>query len=239
MTMELLVNGVYELGTRTVNSYIIDGDEGVTLVDTLTAKKEGVIAESLKQIGRSLADVKAILLTHSHIDHTGSAAAVKAASGATLYASESDTPAIQGAVRPPLPPTSWYVAPMFWVAVFVPSPPPAEVDRFVSEDGNGLLPGDLRAIDTPGHTPGHTSYLLDRAGGVLLVGDAATAAKDGSVKRGWNRSTPEVDSSLRHLAEFDFEIAAFCHSKPIRTQASAAFHRFADELTPPRRLGHA
>ena len=231
MTMELLVDGVYQLGTRAVNSYIIDGDEGVTLVDTLTAKREDVIAESLKEIGRSLADVIAILLTHSHMDHTGNAAAVKAASGATLYASETDTPAIQGSVRPPLPPTSWYAAPMFWVALLIPSPPPAEVDRFISEDANELLPGDLRAIDTPGHTPGHTSYLLDRAGGVLLVGDAAWATRDGSVKRGWNRSTPEVDGSLRHLAEFDFEIAAFCHSKPIPAQASATFRRFAETLT--------
>ena len=229
--MEVLVDGVYQLGTRVVNSYIIDGDEGVVLVDTLTTKRVGLITESLNTIGRSLADVIAIVLTHSHIDHTGSAAAVKAASKATLYASEADTPAIQGAVRPPLPPVSWNAAPMFWVSAFVPRPPPAEVDRYLSEGGSELLPGDLRAIDTPGHTPGHTSYLLDRAGGVLLVGDAAWIAKDGSVKRGWNRSTPDVDGSLRHLAEFDFGIAAFGHSNPIRTRASAAFRRFAEGLT--------
>lgn len=226
MAIEPIVEGVYELGTRTVNSYIIDGDEGVTLVDTLVSGKEGLIEESLKELGRSLTDVNAILLTHSHMDHTGSAAAVKSASNATLYASETDTPAIEGAERSPMPPTAWYFTPMFWLSVFFPSPRPAEVDRFVSEDIDELLPGDLRAIDTPGHTPGHTSYLLDRGGGVLVVGDAAMAAKDSSVKRGWNRSTPEVDGSLRHLAEFDFEIAAFCHSKPIRTQASAAFQRF-------------
>jgi glyoxylase-like metal-dependent hydrolase (beta-lactamase superfamily II) len=125
---------------------------------------------------------------------------------------------------------------MFWLAVFFPDAPPVEVDHFVSEDGNELLPGDLRAIDTPGHTPGHTSYLLDRDGGVLLVGDAAVATKDGRVKRvSFNRSTPVVDGSLRHLAEFEFEVAAFGHSEPIRSQASAAFCRFAESLTSPRR----
>lgn len=238
MTMELLMEGVYQVGTRMVNSYIIDGDEGVTLVDTLIRGREDAIAQNLREVGRTFDDVKAILLTHSHKDHTGSASAVKEASKARVYASEADTPAIQGAVKPPNPPTHWYWRPMFWPAAFF-AVPPVEVDRFVSEDANEVLPGDLRAIDTPGHTPGHTSYILDRGGGLLLVGDAAVATKDGRVKRmAFNRSTPEVDGSLRHLAELEFEIAAFCHSKPIHTQASAAFRRFADRLAQPRRPSH-
>jgi hypothetical protein len=35
MSMKPLSNGVYQIGSGMVNSYVIDGDEGVTLVDTL------------------------------------------------------------------------------------------------------------------------------------------------------------------------------------------------------------
>ncbi len=86
-------------------------------------------------------------------------------------------------------------------------------------------------IDTPGHTPGHVSYLLDRAGGVLFVGDAAVANRRGEVRRGWmNAPSPTFDASLRHLAEFDFDAAFFAHSRPIATGAAGAFERFAARL---------
>lgn len=228
MAIEMIVDGVYQIGPGYVNSFIIDGDEGVTLVDTLLPKKEDMIAEGLAEMGRSFEDVKAILITHSHADHSGSAAAVKAETNAGVYASEADAPAIQGDIKPPSPPTPFYVKPLAFVMSLMPGPPAVNVDHFVSEATENLLTGDLRAIDTPGHTPGHTSFLLDRAGGVLFVGDAAKATKDGRVIRGYfNRSTPFIDNSLRHLAEFEFTTAAFGHSDPIHTEASLAFRRFS------------
>ncbi len=106
-----------------------------------------------------------------------------------------------------------------------------DVDHYVSESGEGSLPEDLRAIDTSGHTPGHTSYLLDRAGGVAFVGDAAKATKGGRVVRGYfNRPTPLIDESLRRLADQEYEIALFGHSPPITSGASGAFRRFAESL---------
>ena len=66
----------------------------------------------------------------------------------------------------------------------------------------------------------------------MFVGDAAKATKDGEVIRGYfNRSTPLIDGSLRHLAEFEFEKATFGHSDSLPSQASAAFRRFAEPLT--------
>ena len=113
----------------------------------------------------------------------------------------------------------------------MPGAPGAEVDHLVSEASGASLPGDLRAIDTPGHTPGHTSFLLDREGGVMLVGDAARASRDGGIVRGFfNRSSTQIDGSLRHLAEFKFETAVFGHSDPIRSKASSAFRRFDESL---------
>lgn len=230
MSIREVMDGVYQVGAGYVNAFVIDGDEGVVLIDTLLPGKEGLIADGLSEVGRSMEDVRAILVTHSHADHSGSAAALKAKSNAELYASEVDTPAIEGETKPPPPPTPLYVRPVSLLMSFLPGPPPAVVDHYVSEDGT-LLPGDLRAINTPGHTPGHTSFLLDRAGGVLFVGDAARATRDGRVTRGYfNRPTPSIDNSLRHLAELDFGTAAFGHSNPIETDASAAFARFAESL---------
>lgn len=231
MAIESIADGVHQIGLGYVKSFIVDGDEGVTLVDTLLPGKENVVAKGLSEIGRSFEDVKAIVITHSHADHAGSAAAVKAISQATLYASEADAPAIEGQVKPPPPPTPIHVKPLAWVMSLLPGAPPAEVDTYVAEASGAHLPEDLRALDTPGHTPGHTSYLLDRSGGVLFVGDAARATRDGRVIRGYfNRSTPLIDGSLRHIAEFEFAVAAFGHSGPLRTEASSAFRRFAESL---------
>ncbi|HEX6300483.1 MAG TPA: MBL fold metallo-hydrolase [Acidimicrobiia bacterium] len=232
MVVETVASGVYQIGPRFVNSFIIDGDEGVTLVDTLLPKKVDLITAGLNKIGRSLEDVGAILITHSHADHSGGASAVKAHSNARLYATKADAPAIQGVQKPPASPTPFYVKPLAWLMAAMPGPLPTDVDHFVSETSGDLLPGDLRAINTPGHTPGHTSYLLDRDGGVLFVGDAARATKRGELIRGYfNRSTPLIDGSLRHLAELDFETATFGHSDPLTSQASSAFRRFAKSLS--------
>jgi glyoxylase-like metal-dependent hydrolase (beta-lactamase superfamily II) len=228
--MESLATGVYQISGYS-RSFIIDGDEGVTLIDTGLPGRQAAIIEKLKSVGRSPKDVTAIVITHSHADHTGGAAVLKGETGALLYASPVDAPAVRGeepAAMPPFLDKVPFLKPLFRL---MPGADGVEVDHLISEEGATGLPEDLRVLETPGHTPGHVSLLLDRQGGVLFVGDAAVATKNGQIKRGhMNRSTPTFDASLRHIAEFDFEVACFGHSEALGTGAAAAFKRFGASL---------
>jgi glyoxylase-like metal-dependent hydrolase (beta-lactamase superfamily II) len=115
-------------------------------------------------------------------------------------------------------------------AAFLAAPDPVVVEYEIAEGVGGILPADLQVIGTPGHTPGHVSFLLERDGGLLFVGDAAVA-KNGEVKRGYmNRAEPTFDASLGHVAEYDFERAAFGHAAPLQSGASAAFSRFVESM---------
>lgn len=229
--MDRVVDGVYQVkkGTR---AFIIDGDEGLTLIDTGLPKRTSMFVEGIQSIGRSVSDIRAILLTHSHADHAGNAAQLTLDSGAELYCSAADTPAVQGAVKAPTPPfldrtPLQILKPLFGL---MPASEPVTVDHQIKIGERSPLPEDLVAYGSPGHTPGHLSYRLERSGGILFVGDAALH-KDGNIKRGWfNRSTPDIDQSIRHLAELDFEIACFGHAEPIVSGASAAFKTFAATL---------
>lgn len=229
-SMDTVISGVHRVSALYVNSYIIDGDEGVTLVDALLPKKKGTITKALADIGRKLEDVSAIVLTHSHADHSGSAAAVKAVSGAEVYVSAGDVAAVRGEDRPPPPPIADRLPSLKPILRLLRPPAPVVVEHVIGEGVGGRLPSDLQVVDTPGHTPGHVSFLLERDGGLLFVGDAALA-KRGEVTRGWmNRAEPIFDASLRHIAEYDFERAVFGHASPLQSGASAAFRRFVEAM---------
>lgn len=212
-----------------VNAYVVDGDEGVILIDTGLPRRHGRVLKKLSEIGRSTDDIAAIVLTHAHADHTGGAAALSALSAAPVVAPIEDASAIAGASATP-PPPILDRAMLRWLMALIPDADPVQPTQTIEA---GQVPGvaALTAVATPGHTPGHTSYLLDRSGGVMFVGDAAMAGRSGRVHRGYmNRRGAVFDRSLTRLASHDFEVACFGHSSPILERASQRFGELATSL---------
>src|SRR5258708_18773877 len=85
-----------------VNAYAVRLDSGFAVVDTGPLGSEGAILDALARLGDP-ADLRQIVLTHSHKDHAGSARALAEETGAMVLAGAKDAPMIAGASDEPAP----------------------------------------------------------------------------------------------------------------------------------------
>jgi len=219
--MERIVDGVWEVGIGYVHAHGVDTENGLVLVDTGTPGKIGKIDGALKEIGKSVEDIRTILLTHWHYDHIGTLGEIVKRSGATVLAHAVDAPIIDGSQPPQL---TWI---MKLTKPMMGDPALAPVDRRLEADGPTGVPG-ITALHTPGHTAGHLSYLLDAHSGVLFAGDVATNLS-GRIRRPPKPVTPDMptnEASMRKLAELEFDVVVFGHGKAVIGDAAKKFRDF-------------
>jgi len=164
-----MIGNVYYVGTDGLASYLITSPQGHILVDTVMPESTAQIKASIEKLGFKVSDIKYLLNTHAHIDHTGGLAEMKQASGAQLVAGEADKPLLEG---------GYYPGAQEETALAF---PPVKVDRTVRE-GDTVTSGDvaLTAHETPGHSPGCTSWTFmvkdgDASRSVLIFCSATVA----------------------------------------------------------------
>jgi metallo-beta-lactamase class B len=145
-----IIDNVYYVGTDGLASYLITSPQGHILVDTVMPESTSQIRTSIEKLGFKITDIKYLLNTHAHIDHTGGLAELKQASGAQMVAGEADKPLLEGGYYP----GAKEVKELDF--------PPVKVDRTVRE-GDTVKAGDvtLTARETPGHSPGCTSWAFN------------------------------------------------------------------------------
>jgi glyoxylase-like metal-dependent hydrolase (beta-lactamase superfamily II) len=217
-----VIDGVLRIGLGFVNAYLVVTDEGLVLVDTGLPRTHAKLQRALGDAKRSIGDIRTVLLTHWHTDHTGGLPRVRATSGARVVASATDASVVTGARPAPLTTFLKLTKPLTG------NPGHSPVDEAVAADGPISVPG-FTAVQTPGHTAGHLSYLLDRSGGLLFVGDAAASAR--SKVRYAPRLVAEDHGaekrSVAKLASLQFDVAVFGHGAPVTGRAVERFRELA------------
>jgi len=228
MAVKPVTPHVYCIPISIVNVFLIDAGD-LTLIDTGMPGAVGRILAAVRALGRQPADIRHILLTHLHADHTGSLKALKEATRAAAYMHPADAALTRrGEVMRPARPGPGIVR---WLLVRLSSSRvvPARVEATTVEDelqDGQVLPfaGDLQVVHTPGHTQGHVAFLWPREGGVLFAGDMASNMG----RLGPSILYEDYATALRSLARvssLNFKVACFSHGPAIVGKARERFQQ--------------
>jgi glyoxylase-like metal-dependent hydrolase (beta-lactamase superfamily II) len=225
---EPVAPGLARLGIVFVNVYALGEPEGRwVLVDAGLKGSEGLILRSAARLFGAGARPEAIVLTHGHFDHVGSARRLADAWGVPLYAHPLELPYLTGLSDfPPRDPTMGGA--MAHMSRLMPDHGYDFGGRVLPLPTDGGVPGapGWLWLHTPGHTPGHVS-LMRESDGVLLAGDAfATMDLDSwsaylTRRRAFNRPSPPFTAdwattrdSIERLAKLEPAVVATGYPSP-------------------------
>ena len=145
-----LFDDVYWVGTKGLGAILFTSPEGHVLLDVGMPQNTAPVVASIERLGFAVQDVRYLLNTQAHFDHSGGLAEFKALSGAEMIASAGDRHQLEEGVY-----EGWEQRGEFDF-------PPVVVDRVIG-DGERVRVGDvvLTAHMTPGHSPGCTSWAFE------------------------------------------------------------------------------
>jgi glyoxylase-like metal-dependent hydrolase (beta-lactamase superfamily II) len=210
--------------------YVLVEEDRIIVVDAATPGRAGAIWHHLASLGYPPEAVDEIWLTHGDIDHMGSVAALKKASGGRVVAHRLDAPLVDGRAGRELGPVqgsgvleqlvNWGIRGIYR---------PTHVDRAVVE--GEVLAGGWRVVHVPGHTAGSVCYYHARRK-IAIVGDALNY-RNGRLGAPPKLFTPDMVQALASIAKIaglDFDVCCFGHGPPLLHDARQRVQTFAKSL---------
>lgn len=243
---EMTAAQVVRVPTGIANCYIVGTHERWVLIDAGTQGNAKNILKAVEEhIGPEIPPA-ALVLTHGHFDHAGSARDLAEHWGVEIYAHRKEIPFVDGRSKYP-PPDPTVGGFMSQVIRFLPNKKMnvGHNLRELSVDRLPWLP-EWEILETPGHSPGHVSYFRS-TDGTLIAGDAFCTVNQNSMsdtlsQRQQVAGPPPyytcdweaAERSAKLLAELNPKVLAAGHGIPMRgAQATRQLRELANNFPIP------
>jgi len=233
--------GIHRIGQGLVNSYLLEESGEVTIIDAGAPGYWNDLPAELGAMGRSMADIRALVLTHAHIDHVGFAERLRSERRVPVSVHELDAKMARGEVKPQNQKMLGVgLAALRFIRFalangMLRATPIAEVATF--GDGATLdVPGAPRVIHVPGHSEGSAALHVP-AQGALFVGDAfatlnVLSGKTGPQLAPFGSDLPRARESLGRLERLDAALVLPGHGQPWTGGVAEAVRRIREGAQP-------
>ncbi|MFB0562745.1 MAG: MBL fold metallo-hydrolase [Candidatus Lokiarchaeia archaeon] len=198
-------HGVYLIGSSSITHsadcsvYLVDcGKEELVLIDSGAGPSYNLLVKNTESLGFDLTNLKALILTHKHIDHIGAAANFRKDYGCKVIAHEVDAKDIEEAEQ-------FLTGAKSYGVILEPCP----VDIKLNQPETRLTFGKLEfnLIWTPGHTPGGISVVVDIKGKRVLFGQDI----HGPLIPAWGADLEQYRQSMKKLISLKPDILCEGH----------------------------
>lgn len=234
------------------NWIILRRGDAFTLIDGGYPGDLPLVVASIRDAGLDPADAAAVLVTHAHADHAGTAGYFAAAYRVPVLGSAAELPYLRGEDReqvsvPQILRRAWQPSVLHWAWHVVAAGGAGRVavltaDTWHDDAALASLPGAPVAVPTPGHTPGHTAYYLPAAHAVA-TGDALVTGHNISRIRGpqmldamFHADAAGARRSLAQLGKLDASLLLPGHGPAVRMGVLQAVGTVRSRLAARRRI---
>jgi glyoxylase-like metal-dependent hydrolase (beta-lactamase superfamily II) len=226
MAVKRVIQGVYVVPMGMANAFLIESDDGLTLIDAGYPGKQAAVFGAIRGLGRSPNQLKHLIFTHGHPDHIGSAAVIMKETGARTCMHPLDIPmAESGGPFRPMTAAPGLLRRVLCKLLYHPDErmEPVAINQPLTSGEALPICGGIEVIPAPGHCAGQVA-LLWRPRRMLFAGDVCMNILGLGDPVGFE-SLEEGRASQRKVAGLSFDAVGLGHGECIARDASTRFRQ--------------